>query len=313
MEGNGGAETAVGGPAGRLSGGVLVAGCGYVGGRVAAGLAEEGVVVWGLKRDPTDLPPGVRPVAADVTDRESLAGGLPRVGALVYAVAPAGPMAGAYRAAYVTGLHNVLAAVPGGVERVVLVSSTGVYGQTDGRWVDEDTDPEPGDDMARVILEAEAVATAGAATGVVLRLGGIYGPGRTRTVRQVVSGETRCPPEGTYGNRIHADDAAAAVRHLLRLADPAPLYIGVDQEPAPLRDVYAWIARRAGVPDPCAGGRGAQADGSSASGAGRRGTNKRCSSRRISATGFVFRFPTYREGYGPMVDELAGRGPGRGG
>lgn len=285
---------------------VLAAGCGYVGSRAAAMLAAEGVVVWGLKRDPTGLPAGVHPVAADVTERDTLADLPGGVTAVVYAVAPAGPTGDAYRAAYVDGLRNVLAALPDPPERVVLVSSTGVYGQSDGQWVDEATDPEPADETARVILEGEAVAATGAATSVALRLGGIYGPGRTRTVRQVVSGEARCPPAGVYGNRIHVDDAAAAIRHLLRLERPAPVYLGVDREPAPLREVYAWIARRAGVPDPCAGGGEPDPAGDPVARMGRRGTNKRCSSRRLVESGFVFRYPTYREGYGPLVDALAG-------
>ena len=137
--------------------------------------------------------------------------------------------------------------------------------------------------------------------GVVLRLGGIYGPGRERTVRRVLGGDAPCMAPDRYGNRIHRDDAAGALVHLLGLPDPAPLYLGVDRDPAPLRDVYAWIAERAGVPDPCAGvGPG---DGVSE---GRRGTNKRCSSRRLAESGYAFRFPSYREGYAPMLEALTG-------
>lgn len=286
--------------------GVLIAGCGYVGCRLASLMANDGVPVWGLKRDPASLPAGVRPVAADVTDPQSLSRGLngihPAPAALVYAIAPPGPSADDYQAAYVDGLRNVIAALPAPPRRLVLVSSTGVYGHADGRWVDEDTDPEPADESARRILDGEDLAVSGAATGIVLRLGGIYGPGRTRTVRQVLSGEARCPPADRYGNRIHRDDAAAALRHLLRLERPHATYIGVDRDPAPLRDVYAWVARRAGVPDPC------EEEGGPAShdpAPGRRGSNKRCSSRRLVESGFAFRYPTYREGYGALIQELA--------
>jgi nucleoside-diphosphate-sugar epimerase len=293
---------------------VLVAGCGYVGTRLAALLADDGVPVFGLRREPSGLPPGVRPVAADVTDAASLTGLPPETGAVVFAVAPGAPTGDAYRAAYVEGLHNVLAAFPGPVDRLVLVSSTGVYSQTDGGWVDESTDPEATEETARAILDGERLALGGLArTGIVLRLGGIYGPGRTRLIRQVLDGVAPCMPEDVYGNRIHVDDAAGAIRHLLRLDRPEPLYLGVDRDPAPLRDVYAWIAHRAGGADPCREDR-ARATPPQASAAGRRRSNKRCSSRRLADSGFVFRYPTFREGYGALVDQMTvdGRGGARG-
>jgi nucleoside-diphosphate-sugar epimerase len=286
---------------------VLVAGCGYVGARLAELLAADGVAVWGLKRDPSELPGRVRPIAADVSVPASLEG-LPRgIAALVYAVAPAGPTEEAYRAAYVDGLRNVLAGLDPPAGRLILVSSTGVYGQDDGRWVDEETDPEPADETAARILEGEAVALAGAGTASVVRLGGIYGPGRTRTVRVVLSGDAPCPPPDVFANRIHRDDAAAALRHVLGLPRPASIYLGVDRDPAPLRDVYRWIAARAGAPDPCRDAGGEPPE--TAMPRGRRSSNKRCSSRRLVESGFTFRYPTFRDGYGPLVDELAGPEP----
>ena len=164
---------------------------------------------------------------------------------------------------------------------------------------DEETPPEPASGTAERLLEGESLVRKAPGTGVVLRLGGIYGPGRDRTVRRVVSGQASCPGAGVYGNRIHRDDAARAARHLLMLPDPEPVYLGVDREPAPLRDVYRWIAERAGVADPCAG----QADDDKEDGSyGRRGTNKRCSSDRLAGSGFAFRYPSFREGYAELMD-----------
>lgn len=285
---------------------VLIAGCGYVGGRLAELLVAEGLEVWGLRRSPGEPPGGARTVAADVTDRKSLDAMPGSLDAVVYAVAPSGRSEAAYRAAYVEGLRNVLAVAEGRggpVQRVVLVSSTGVYGYSDGRRVDEDTPPEPADVTGERILDGEALVRAADGTGVVLRLGGIYGPGRDRTVRSVLTGEARCPGPDVYGNRIHRDDAARAIVHLLTLGEPDPVYLGVDREPAPLREVYRWIAERAGVPDPCAD-RGVEPDDDRL---GRRGTSKRCSSDRLAESGFEFAYPTYREGYGPLLE--AARGP----
>ena len=279
---------------------ILIAGCGYVGGRLAELLAEEGREVYGLRRSTGELPAGTRAVEADVTDPSTLDRIPGSLDGVVYAVSPAGRSDGEYRAAYVDGLRNVLEAVEGRggpVRRVVLVSSTGVYGHTDGRWVDESTPPEPPGATGERVLEGEGLVRRAGAAGVALRLGGIYGPGRDRTVRRVTGGEADCPGPGVYGNRIHRDDAARAIRHLLDLPEPEPLYLGVDREPAELREVYRWIARRAGVPDPCADAP-PRDDGDPA---GRRGTNKRCSSDRLAASGFEWRYPTYREGYATLL------------
>jgi nucleoside-diphosphate-sugar epimerase len=279
---------------------VLIAGCGYVGCRLAVTLAADGVPVWGLRRNPAGLPDGVEAVAADVSDPGSLRGLPDGLDALVYAVSPSGRSEAEYRTAYVDGLRNTLEALEATPpERVLLVSSTGVYGQRDGRWVDEQTRPEPADATGAIVLEGEALVEDWDGPGITLRLGGIYGPGRERTVRRVLDGEAACPPPDRYGNRIHRDDAAGAIHHLLTLPDPAGLYLGVDREPAALRDVYRWIAERAGAPDPCRGR--ASEDGESA---GRRGTNKRCSSQRLLESGFRFRYPTFREGYAPFIDAL---------
>ena len=279
---------------------VLIAGCGYVGGRVAELLSGEEREVFGLRRSSSELPGAARAIAADVTAPETLEGLPAALDAVVYAVSPSGRSPEEYRAAYVDGVTNLLDAVrergrP--VDRVVLVSSTGVYGHTDGRWVDEATPPEPASAAARCVLDGEAVVLGAEGTGIVLRLGGIYGPGRDRTVRRVVSGEVACPARGVYGNRIHRDDAARAIVHLLDLADPDPVYLGVDRDPAELREVYSWIAGRACVPDPCAAG----PEGDDEDAAGRRGTNKRCSSERLAASGFEWRYPSYREGYATLM------------
>lgn len=278
---------------------VLIAGCGYVGSRLAELLVEEDVRVHGLKRHPSGLPDGVEAVAADVTDPATLRGLPGGLDAVVYAVSPDGRSESAYRAAYVEGLANVLDAA-GRAVRVVLVSSTGVYGQTDGRWVDEEAPEEPADATAEVILAGEALAQERGEPGIVLRLGGIYGPGRTWAIRRVVAGEAPCLGPDLYGNRIHRDDAAGALLHLLRLSGPASVYLGVDLEPAPLREVYAWIAERAGAADPCAG-----VDPDSGRNGGRRGTNKRCSSQRLRGSGYDFAYPTFREGYAPLLAEAA--------
>ncbi len=273
---------------------VLIAGCGYVGVELGRRLAADGDVVWGLRRDPSSIPAPIRPLAGDVASADLPA--LPTVDAVVYAVSAGGRTADRYRRAYVDGPRNVLAALEAAgrrPERFVLVSSTGVYGQTEGEWVDESSPTEPADETGRLLLEGERAVLGSAANGVVVRAGGIYGPDRTGLLDRIRSGVVRRPPPGTrWLNLVHRDDLARALGHVLRLADPGPTLAVVDEEPADYDEVVAWLARRAGVPVPPAV---TESDG------GRRGTNKRVSSERLRRTGFRFLYPTFREGYGALL------------
>lgn len=277
----------------------LVVGCGYVGTSLAHSLVRNGWDVWGLRRRAERLPDPIRAVRADVSRPESLReGGLPLgLDLVVYAVSADESTESAYRTAYVGGLRNVLECLAdggGGPERLIFVSSTAVYGQEGGEWVDEDAPTEPAGFRGRILLEAESVAREWNGRATVLRLGGIYGPGRTRLVDRVRSGEARCPSNPPrYANRIHRDDAAGILRHVAKLKEPDPIYLGVDTEPAPICRVLRWLARRTGSPEPL---RAEPGEGSR-----RRRTNKRCSSERVRDAGYTFLHPTFREGYGELL------------
>jgi nucleoside-diphosphate-sugar epimerase len=258
---------------------VLIAGCGYVGSALGVELAQDGHTVYGLRRDPRGLPAGITPIAADLLGPLSL----PDVDTIVYAASPSERSPAAYEDAYVRGLTNVMAALPD--VRVIFTSSTAVYAQDDGSWVDERS-PAEGN---RVLLEAERIARS-CRGGVVLRLAGIYGPGRTWLVRRVQSGEARSDPT-RYGNRIHVEDCAGALKHLLSIETPLPIYLGVDHAPAPLDEVHSFVAELLGVSAPPIGSEES------------RGGNKRCSNRALIASGYTFRVPSYREGYPAIVRE----------
>ena len=278
---------------------VLIAGCGYVGRELARRLVAAGHAAWGLSRRPAGLPAGVEPLAADLTDRAALRGLPPGLDAIVYAAAASGPTEPHYRAAYLDGPRNLLAALAEAGQsprRVLFVSSTGVYAQRDGGWVDEASPAEPADFSGTVMLEGERAVLGGPFPAVVLRLAGIYGPGRTLWIDRVRDGSARRPPPGSWTNRIHRDDAARAIAHLLALDAPDPLVIGVDDEPAELADVLDFLAARLGVPPPPPGPE-------TAAGGPMRGRGaKRCSNRRLRASGFRLLYPTFREGYGALLE-----------
>lgn len=276
---------------------VLIAGCGYVGTALATRIEEGGGTAWGLRRDPSRLPEGIRGVAADLLDPE-LGAHIPTVDAVVYAASPDGSSDEAYERAYVSGLRNLLRVLreQAPPPRVVLVSSTSVYGDHAGREVDEDTPASPEGFRGRLVAEGEEILGRTWPDSVVLRLGGIYGPGRTRLLDRVRAGEARCPPPPpVWSNRIHREDAAGALLHLLRLRDPDRVYVGVDREPVPICEVYRYVADLLGAPEP-------EIDPE----AGRRRGNKRCSSRRLVESGYVFSFPTFREGYQDVVEGRSG-------
>ncbi len=277
---------------------ILIAGCGYVGCELAGRLVAAGHDAWGLSRRPAGLPPGVRPVAADLADPAALRALPPSLDAIVYAAAAGGPTESHYRAAYLDGPRNLLAALAASGQaprRVVYVSSTGVYPQRGGSWVDEDSPAEPPDLMGQAMRDGERAVLDGPFPGTVLRLAGIYGPGRTHWIDRVKDGSARRPPPGTWTNRIHRDDAARAIAHLLALPAPEPLYLGVDDEPAELAAVLDFLAARLGVPP-----LPPEPDGPGADPMRGRGF-KRCSNRRLRASGFAPLYPTYREGYGSLL------------
>jgi nucleoside-diphosphate-sugar epimerase len=280
---------------------ILLAGCGDLGTEAGLRFAAAGHRVVGWRRSPEKLPAALEGVAADLAGT-----GLPVIPAdttaVVVAVAADSPTEGAYRAAYVDGLAHVLDALErDGVtpQQVLFVSSTAVYGDAGGGWVDEGTTTAPGGFSGRVLLEAEDLLVSRlrgtGSEAVVLRLGGIYGPGRTRLLDQVRGGSAVIPDEPRFTNRIHRDDAAAAMVHLATsVASPAQIYVGVDDDPAELGDVLRFLAAEMGYPEPPVGPAGEA-----------RGGNKRCSNALLRASGLEFAYPTFREGYRAV---LAGTG-----
>lgn len=272
---------------------VLIAGCGDVGVRLARLLQGRGRSVLCLRRHAAALPQDLPRLAADLADAGSLAA-LPRgLRRVVFMPAPQARSEEAYRRVYVEGLSNLLAALDTAqLERFVLVTSSAVYGEHGGGWVDEDTPPAPPGFNGRVLLEAEDLLRARLARGrgVVLRLAGLYGPGRDPLIDRLRAGLARAPRDPPFfANRIHVDDAASALAQLLELPAPASCYLGVDDHPLPLHELYADLAGMLAAPAP--------ATGPPPAGIG----NKRLGNARLRATGWVPRWPDARAGYRALI------------
>ncbi|MGE7958744.1 SDR family oxidoreductase [Pseudomonas sp. NPDC089530] len=277
---------------------VLIAGCGDVGSRLAQQLLAENWQVYGLRRTVSHLPAGVIGVAGDLFS-EQCPSSWPTtpLDYLVYSAAATEHDEAGYRAAYVEGLTHVLGWLKQhgqSPKRLLFVSSSSVYGQKDGEWIDETSPAQADGYSGRLMLEAEQVALHSGIPASLVRLTGIYGPGREWLLSQVRQGYRVAIDPPLYGNRIHADDAAGLLAFLLQ-ADRRGValegcYIGVDDAPAPLAEVVAWLREYLGVTEWAA-------DASV-----RRSGSKRCSNARARALGWEPRYPSFREGYVEIIE-----------
>jgi nucleoside-diphosphate-sugar epimerase len=276
---------------------VLIAGCGDLGTALGLRLANNGHAVWGCRRNPDRLPPQIRGLRVDLSQAFALSNA-PRDFAAVFIITTADRFDDAsYRRAYVAGTSNLLSALQEAsteVGRVVLVSSTSVYGQKGGEWVDEDSPAKPEHFSGRRILEAEELLLTSPFPSVVLRSTGIYGSGRRRLVENVRAGResvAQGPPR--YVNLIHRDDLVGVLHHIMQLERPEPVYLGVDHEPVDRNILIRWLAQMMGV-TVCETGREASSGRHTRS-------NKRCRNDRLVESGYRFRFPTFRQGYASIL------------
>jgi nucleoside-diphosphate-sugar epimerase len=257
-------------------------GAGDLGGRVARLRMANGDRVIAVRRRPTSADDGLQMIAADIASGAGLDQLPSEVDALVLCVAPALRDDAGYRALYVNGTANVLERVS--ARRIVFVSSTSVYGEGGGEWVDESTPARPSAFNGRLLREAE-LSLSSRPAAVVLRLSGLYGPGRTAMLRRAEAG---VPGELRWTNRIHVDDAATALSHLLDHPNPEPLYLGNDDRPALESEVLDWLRARRGLPAIAA--RAGEPHG------------RRISNRRLRESGWQPRYADFTRGYEALVD-----------
>jgi nucleoside-diphosphate-sugar epimerase len=252
-------------------------------------LVALGHEVWGLRRDPSSLPASFQKLAADLASAADL-DQIPRdLEYVVYSASAGESSDAAYQRAYVTGLSNVIAALAGSaLRRLFFTSSTAVYAQADGSWIDETSETAPRHFSGVRTLEAEDLLRRAPLPSTILRCAGIYGPGRTRLIESVRQGSAALSDRFT--NRIHRDDIAGAIVHLIQHERAEDLLVLSDDDPAPQRDVVTFLATQLGVPVP-----------TGAVDATGRGGHKRCRNDRLKATGYRLVYPTYRDGYAAML------------
>jgi len=231
----------------------LIIGCGYLGRRVAALWRAQGDEVFATTRSRerfaefTSL--GLQPIQFDVIAVDEP---LPAVRTVLFAVGFDRTAGVDMRSVYVDGLRRSLNALPDSVERIIYISSTGVYGQNDGSIVDEESPTEPARDGGKAVLAAERTLRDHplGRCAIILRLAGIYGPGRLPRLEAIRAGEPLVTPTDSYLNLIHVEDAARIALLAEQHAVPPRTYLVSDGHPVQRRTFYQEIARRLGLPRP---------------------------------------------------------------
>lgn len=190
-------------------------------------------------------------------------------------------------------------------QQIIFVSSTSVYHQQDGAWVNELSPTQPNRDTAKVLLDAERVLLDSDLPVQCLRFSGIYGEGRSRLIQQVIDGK---PIQDQWTNRIHSDDCARVIAFLIDCATKGrslPSHIlASDEEPVLSSEVKRWIAERMHLPENhlklVERGEGAEKKETEQKETEQKG--KRCDSSLLRSLGFEFTYPNFREGYAALVD-----------
>lgn len=280
---------------------ILIIGCGYLGMAIGERLVAAGHSVTGVRRGPDvdgELAArGIGLIEGDITDRNNVRSWPDGWDVVINAVSSSRGGAEVYRQVYGNGTRHVVERYAGsGLARYIHISSTSVYGQTDGGWVDEDAATEPGTETGGVLVDTERwLLEERKARGfpvVLLRVAGIYGPGRGHLLSQLLKGEARIQGDGSrWVNMVHRDDAARAVICVAEASEVGSVYNVVDDEPVAQGAFVKWLAQEHGKASPPMA---TELENS----ARKRGlTHKRVLNRRLRALGWKLEYPTYREGY----------------
>ena len=288
---------------------VLIVGCGYVGFPLGAQLALQGNEVFGVRRTIADVGKfrevGIQPIIADITNPEDLARLPGPFDWVINLVSSSHGGVEEYRQAYLQGTRNLvdwLQASP--PKKFLYTSSTGVYGQTDGSQVKEGSPTQPLTETGQVLLATEQVLLNAFRQhqfpAVILRVAGIYGPGRGHLFKLFLKNEARIEGKGDrFLNMIHLDDLVQVIIAALNRGQPGEVYNAVDDEPVTELHFFHWLAETFCRPLPPHGPPPEPEER-------KRGRfNRRIMNRKLKMElGYEFQHATFRQGYNEEIHRL---------
>jgi len=266
---------------------ILIAGCGYLGQAVADLLHSHGGEVEGWTASAASAeslstkPYRVR--ECDISDSAGIPSDDRDFDVVIQSASTRGGDIDCYRRVYLQGARNLIERFP--ESRMVFVSSTSVYAQTGGEWVDEESAAKPEHETGKVLREAEQLILS--QRGVVARLAGLYGPGRSYLLTRFLAEEAVIDETNDcFVNQVHRDDAAAALAFLAnRPPGGGEIYNVVDDQPILQSECYRWLAARLNRPVPPLG--------KTTSKRKRGRSNKRVGNAKLRKIGWVPRYPTF--------------------
>ena len=275
---------------------VLFIGCGDIAQR-ATRLIQKSHSCYGLRRNPEQLPSYITRVKADAANSQQLrtvaADGFD---IWVATLTPAEFTKQAYQESYLAVAQAIAETVDTLLrppKLIIWVSSTSVYGNCRGKWVDETTDANPAIFSGEILLEAEQIIQNLPCASTVVRFSGIYGPGRTRLLDQVLAGKGRPKAPQQWSNRIHADDCGGVLAHLVELFETGrsieSVYLASDCQPVTQHEIRQWLAQQLSV--------------TLTDEVVKLGPMRRCRNRLLLDTGYQFKYPSYKEGYTALIDD----------
>jgi nucleoside-diphosphate-sugar epimerase len=274
---------------------ILIIGCGAIGNELARVLISRGHHVTGVKRKPPPDNAGISYIRADISSATELEKLATNFDQLIFIVSADGRTEQSYRDVYDIGLNNVLSkfsAIPW-----LFVSSTSVYGQSQGEWVDEDSIAQPDNPNSLRIRQAEQRVTAQNPHNTVVRFSGIYGAGREYLLNKARQNPVVQHTPPYFTNRIHQDDCVQVLAFLLekKLAGIAlaNYYLASDDDPAPVYEVMLWMTQQLNCPIPSI--KAIDINDT---------MNKRCHNQRLKALGYTFTYPSYKDGYARLIKSV---------
>lgn len=274
---------------------VGIIGFGRLGHLLAPLLQAKGAVVHGFRRNPEGI--NAHSVVAEALDVSQPITSLPKMDYWVVTLSPGGRTAEHYQQSYVLGLQHILQALQGQpMQKLFWVSSSSVYGQNQGEAINERSETKPNRQTGKILLQAESLLEGLADKACVVRFSGIYNSRKSRVLQQLVNGEVSANFEDYFTNRIHEQDAASVLAHLM-LQDAQGkaiegLYLASDDCPVKYSEYLAYLTEQTGRPL-----------NNALPAKENRVGSKRCDNSRLKATGFSFTYPSFKQGLAPLLNQ----------